>query len=252
MTVAAGAGALTGTVASDPTVRFAFSGSADGNMSLAVGPADAAARPHLAQALGVDARDLVFMRQVHRGDVAVVTAAHRGRGVRAHADAVPDVDALVTFETNVPLVVLVADCVPVVVVDPGHAVAVVHAGRSGVFHEVVRATLDVMAPTAPYAVHALVGPAIGCCCYEVEAKLAETITAKVPAARATTTWGTAALDLPAAVTAQLRAAGVTDVRRVGGCTRCDGQRWFSHRREPGAGRQAAAVVRTVRTVLSPP
>lgn len=252
MTVAAGAGALTGTVGSDPTVRFAFSGVADGNMSLAVGPAGVAARPHLAQALGVDVRDLVFMRQVHRGDVAVVTAAHRGRGVRAHADAVPDVDALVTFEADVPLVVLVADCVPVVVVDPGRAVGVVHAGRLGVLHEVVRATLDVIAPTAPYAVRAFVGPAIGGCCYEVEVDVAETITAKVPAARATTTEGTTALDLPAAVTAQLRAVGVTDVRHVGGCTRCDGQRWFSHRREPGAGRQAAAVVRHGRMAQGAP
>lgn len=250
MTVAVGAGALTGTVAFDPTVRFAFSGRADGNMSLAVGSADAAARPRLARALGVDARDLVFMRQVHGGDVAVVTAAERGRGVREHADAVPDVDGLVTFEADVPLVVLVADCVPVLLVDPGRAIAVVHAGRAGVLHDVVRATLAAMAPASPSAVQALVGPAIGGCCYEVDAEVARTATARVPDARATTTWGTTALDLPTAVAGQLGAAGVADVRHVGGCTRCDGRRWFSHRREPGAGRQAAAVVRSPGTMMS--
>lgn len=229
MTVAADTGALTATVASDPTVRSAFSGSGEGNMSLVVGPADPTARVRLAGALGVQPGALVFMQQVHGGQVAVVTAVDRGRGLSDHAAAVPGVDALVTFEPDVALVVMVADCVPVIVVDG-----------------VVAATLTTMTPPQPAAVTALVGPAIGGCCYEVEPDLADAVAAQVPAARATTTWGTPALDLPAAVDAQLRAANVGAVRRVGGCTRCEGTRWFSHRRAPGVGRQAAAVVRRSR------
>lgn len=243
MTVAAGFLASTGTVRSDPAVTFAFSGSGDGNMSLIIGAGNDGARPRLATALGVRPEALVFMRQVHGGDVAVVSAADRGRGAGAHADAVPAVDALVTFDTDVPLVVLVADCVPVVLVDPHRAVGVVHAGRGGVVNEVVAATVAAMAPAAPEAMTALIGPAIGGCCYEVEAELADHVAAGIPAARATTSWGTPSLDLRAAVAAQLRASGVADVRREGGCTRCDGRRWFSHRRAPGEGRQAGAVVR---------
>ena len=242
MTVTAGF-ASTGTVGSDPAVRFAFSSSGDGNMSLTVGPGDAQARSRLARALDVAPGSLVFMRQVHGRDVAVVSARDRGRGVRAHTGGVPAVDALVTFDTDVPLVVLVADCVPVVLVDPHRAVGVVHAGRGGVVNGVVAATVQTMAPAAPEAVTAVMGPAIGACCYEVEAELAAEVAAGIPAAGATTSWGTPALDLPAAVAAQLRALGVVDVRREGGCTRCDGQRWFSHRRAPGEGRQAGAVVR---------
>jgi hypothetical protein len=187
---------------------------------------------------------MVFMQQVHGPDVAVVDVADRGRGSGAHADGVSVVDALVTFDCDVALAVLVADCVPVVVSDPRRAVAVIHAGRGGVMTGVVPATLEAMAPPAPDRVVAIIGPAIGGCCYEVPSALVEQVAADVPAARSVTTWGTAALDLPAAVDAQLRASGVVDVRRVGGCTRCDGQRWFSHRRAPGRGRQAGTVVRS--------
>jgi YfiH family protein len=236
--------ALSGVVDADPAVRFVFSELGDGNMSLLVGSGDGTARSRLAAAVGVGPGDLVFMRQVHGPGVAVVGGADRGRGAHAHADGIVDVDALVTFDTDVALAVLVADCVPVLLVDPQRAVAAVHAGRGGVMTGVVFATLAAMSPPAPGEVCALIGPAIGGCCYEVPAALAGQVAATVPAARATTTWGTPALDLPAAVDAQLRAAGVTDVRRSGGCTRCDGTRWFSHRRAPGQGRQAGVVVRS--------
>lgn len=237
---------LQGAIAADPAVRFAFTGTADGNVSLAVGEPDVAARARLGAAVGVEPEDLVFMQQVHGAGVATVGAGDRGRGLRAHGDGVADVDALVTTDAGTALVVLVADCVPVLLADPDpdHAVAAVHAGRGGVVGGVVPAALAAMAPQRPEAVEARIGPAIGGCCYEVPAELVEAVAAAHPAARATTTWGTPSLDLPAAVTAQLHAAGVERVERAGGCTRCDGDGWFSHRRHPGAGRQAGVVVRT--------
>jgi hypothetical protein len=244
MTAATGSLALMGTVDIDPTVRFAFSDIADGNMSLAVGQVDDAARDRLAAAVAVTSSQLVFMQQVHGPQVAVVGPDDRGRGVLGYVDGIPAVDALVTFDADVALAVLVADCVPVVISDPERAVAVIHAGRGGVASGVVAAAVGAIAPPVPERLRAIVGPAIGGCCYEVEAELADQVAAGVPAARATTTWGTAALDLPAAVEAQLLGLGVTDVRRVGGCTRCYGQRWFSHRRAPGHGRQAGVVVRS--------
>ncbi len=233
----------TGAIAADPAVRFAFTGTADGNVSLTVGAADRDARSRLAAAVGVGPEALVFMQQVHGAGVATVDAGDRGRGLTDHADGVAGVDALVTRATGTALTVLVADCVPVLLADPGRSVAAVHAGRGGVVRGVVPAALDAMAPDEPARVEARIGPAIGACCYEVPAELAERVAADHPAARATTTWGTPALDLPAAVTAQLRARGVERIGRTGGCTRCSGTAWFSHRRDPGAGRQAGVVVR---------
>ena len=242
-------------VGEDPHVRVAFTGRVDergaaANLSLLVGdtagtPAARAAALALVDA-GLD--DAVFMQQVHGGSVARVTAADRGRGAHTAASAVPGVDALVTADTDVALVVLAADCVPVVLVDPGAGIAAVHAGRGGVVTGVVPAAVAALAPQDPATVVALVGPAIGGCCYEVEAPLAAEVAGLVPAAAATTSWGTPSLDLPAAVTAQLHSAGVARVERVGACTRCSGDTWFSHRATTAeaapAGRQAGIVVRT--------
>jgi hypothetical protein len=242
--VAPGPVALSGVVDADPAVRYAFSGTGDGNMSLTVGAGDDGARARLAAAVGGDAEQLVFMQQVHGAQAAVVGAADRGRGLRAHNHGVPAVDALVTFDVDVAVAVLVADCVPVVLVDPHRAVAAVHAGRDGVMAGVVTATMEAIASPVPERVRAVIGPAIGGCCYEVPQAMAEQMAGGVPEALATTSWGTTALDLPAAVTAQLRGEGVTDIRRVGGCTRCDGTRWFSHRRAPARGRQAGVAIRS--------
>ena len=234
---------LTGATGADPSIRYAFSAVADGNVSLVVGTPDGAARPHLADVVGASADDLVFMQQVHGSGVAVVDEDDRGRGLHAHDDGVPAVDALVTTDEGVALVVQVADCVPVLLADPGHAVGAVHAGRGGVVAGVVGAAVAAMAPADPSRVEAVVGPAIGGCCYEVERELADEVATFVSQVASTTTWGTPSLDLPAAVTAQLATAGVGSVRRVGGCTRCTPRRWYSHRRVPGAGRQAGVVVR---------
>ncbi len=227
----------------DPSIHYSFSDLRHGNQSLAVGVTDAAARSRLASAVGVRTADLVFMQQVHGGEVALVDAEDRGRGVHAHGDGVEGVDALVTTAEKVALVVLVADCVPVLLADPGRAVAAIHAGRGGVVSGVVRATVGAIAPPDPARIEALIGPSIRGCCYEVERELADAVAAEVPQARATTSWGTPGLDLPAAVAAQLRAEGVDRVTVLGDCTRCTPSRWFSHRRAPGEGRQAGVVVR---------
>lgn len=240
-------------VDADPTVRILFTGrlpapgAGTGNLSLVVGDGDVAqARATVLDLVGATAADAVFMQQVHGGDVAVVTHAHAGRGVTDYDDAILGVDALVTHEEDLALAVLVADCVPVVLVAPGQAVGVVHAGRGGVLAGVVGTAVRHLGAD-PRQVAAFIGPAIGGCCYEVPQDMADEAARSVPAAAATTSWGSPSLDLPAAVAAQLRAAGVGDVQRIAACTRCDATVLFSHRAttagEAAPGRQAAIVMR---------
>ena len=245
-------GALHVAIPEDPAVRVVFTGreDADGaaNVSLVVGEGDVAAvRRRALDALGLPPGAAVFMEQVHGGDVARVTHAEAGRGLEVHAEAIPGVDGLVTDEDGLALVVLTADCVPVLLVDPGRAVGAVHAGRRGVAAEVVPTAVRALAGGATGEVVAVIGPSIGGCCYEVPAAMADELAAVWPQARAATTWGTPSLDLRAAVTAQLESCGVTQVRQVGGCTSCNADRFFSHRATTGArapaGRQAGIVLR---------
>jgi polyphenol oxidase len=242
-----------------PGVRMAFSGRGEGNLSGSVGPQEevAAARGRLAGLVDLEAADLVVMEQVHGPGVAVVGLGDVGRGAVPGSAPVPGVDALVTADPDVGLVVLVADCVPLLLAAPG-GVAAVHAGRAGVASGIVGAAVTVLADVAgaaPADLAAVVGPAIGGCCYEVPRELQVDVAARVRAASATTTWGTPSLDLPAAVDEQLRAAGVVDVAAVGGCTRCEAGTWFSHRATTGhgaaEGRQAGIVRRGARMDAPP-
>ena len=188
---------------------------------------------------GTDPARWHLMAQVHGRDVAIV-----GPDTPAGAE-LRDVDAVVTALADAPLVVQVADCVPVLLAG-ATAVGAVHAGRRGVAEGVVAAAIDAMVGLGDDrgAIGAVIGPAIGGCCYELPAASRDEIAGSIPAAAATTTWGTPALDLPAAVVVQLHDAGVSDVRRVGGCTRCDpDRRWFSHRADATTGRQVGLVVR---------
>lgn len=219
--------------------RYAFSGRADGTMSTSVGVGDvAAARAALAARVGLTADHLAWMRQVHGAVVA-----------RADEPAAepPPCDGIITTTPGRGVGVLVADCVPVLVHIPG-GVAAVHAGRAGVVADVVGVAVEELSAatgTPPTTAEAVIGPAIGPCCYEVPAAMADAVDELVPGTRARTTWGTPSLDLVAGVRSQLRARGVTTVMRAGGCTRCD-DRWFSHRSTGGpeqrpAGRQAGVI-----------
>lgn len=234
--------------------RALLTGRACGDVSLrSGGPPATAARERALARLGVSLDDAVFAGQVHAARVAPVGSADRGRGARNEGDGVPETDALVTTEAGVALCIQVADCVPVALAldaGPGRrGVGAVHAGRGGVQAGVVGAAVAALAEATgagPADVAAVVGAGIGGCCYEVPAEMALELAAVQPEARATTGWGSPAVDLPAAVRAQLRAAGVARVAEAGSCTRCHPERWFSHRAwqagEAAAGRQMLAVV----------
>ncbi len=198
-------------------------------------PTRLAADRHAAYgAMGLDARDVHTMRQVHGSTVTVV-----GDGVPAGAQA-PDSDALVSDQPGRALAVMVADCVPLLVAAPG-AVAAAHAGRLGAIAGIVDQTLDVLDDVATGADRiAAIGPSIRGCCYEVPAAMQADAARRAPAAATTTTWGTPSIDLPVLVAADLDRRGVTVVD-AGRCTACD-ERWFSHRRDPGSGRQAGVIV----------
>jgi polyphenol oxidase len=203
-------------------------------------PADLArARTEAAAAMDIERSSLHLMRQCHGADVGVVDAA------TPPGAELGGVDALVTTEVDRPLGVAVADCVPVLLAGD-RTVAAAHAGRLGVATDVLGATVATMIELgdAPERVRVVVGPAIGGCCYEVPASMRHELAVDHPRAAATTTWGTPSLDLPAAVVARLADLGVPRVEQVGSCTRCDpDQRWFSHRADPGTGRQLGVIVR---------
>ena len=184
---------------------------------------------------------VAWMSQRHSARVRVVTwVPSRGRTTTGEADS------LVARRTGAgaPAVgVLVADCVPLLLAtSSGSLVAAVHVGRQGLATGVVGATLDVLAEHGATVadLYAALGPAICGDCYEVPAELRAEVAERVPAAYSETSWGTAALDIPAGVVSQLTAAGVRRVAAPPACTLED-ERFYSYRRQGRTGRFAGIV-----------
>ena len=151
-------------------------------------------------------------------------------------------DALWTSTAELALVVVTADCVPVLVASPA-AVAAVHAGWRGICAGVVGAAVAALEPSgAPLT--AWIGPAIGPCCYEV----GEDVATRVAAASSSDVLmrrgaGRPRLDLPRAVYEQLERAGIADVRMLRRCTRCDPSLASFRRDGPQCGRNYSVIWR---------
>jgi copper oxidase (laccase) domain-containing protein len=94
---------------------------------------------------------------------------------------------------------------------------------------VVERAVDALHALDPGPVTAHLGPCIRVGCYEFDGPEREHLADRFgEGVLGTTTWGTPAVDLPAAVHAALGHAGVDDVHDTAGCTACD-RRWYSHR-----------------------
>jgi YfiH family protein len=215
----------------DLVIEVAFT-----DVSLSLGDAaEASVRDAaLATLAGATGATPVLMHQVHGAQVDVVDDRRTSGRVAA--------DAMVTAQSGVALLARAADCVPVLLADPGTGwISAVHSGRPGLAAGVVPAAVAAVRARGGEPSVAWVGPHVCGSCYEVPADLQEEVAALVPEARSTTSWGTPALDLGAGVRAQLAAAGIADVRVVGACTREDAT-WPSYRRDGTAATRFAGVI----------
>jgi polyphenol oxidase len=182
---------------------------------------------------------VVFVDQVHSADVHVLPPTGEV--------PVRTADAMVTDRRDVALAIMVADCLPVLLSDPlGGVVAVAHAGRQGLLDGVLQRTVEEMGALGARAEHleVSIGPSICGACYEVPAALREEAAARLPATRASTSWGTPSLDLRAGAVAVLEAAGVprSAIDADHPCTRED-ERFYSYRRSARTGRFAGVLRR---------
>lgn len=192
-------------------------------------------RRRLAGAIGLPPSALVWMEQIHSRNVSVVDGPVSG--------AVPATDALVTTTPGLALVVLTADCVPILLGDDeAGVVAAVHAGRVGarigIVGEVLRTMIGLGA--RPERIGALLGPAASGARYEVPAAMQRDVEAHLPGSACTTVGNTPGLDIRAGIHRQLLDAGVGAVAVDPRCTIADAT-LFSHRRGAPTGRLASVI-----------
>lgn len=207
-------------------------------------------RRTLALAVGFDENRLVMGHQVHSANVSVVTAREAGRGAMDKGSRLPDTDALVTAQVGICLMVLSADCVPILLYDPGcEVIAAVHAGWRGTAANIVRRTIEVMQSDFNCRVRDIrvgIGPSIGKCCFEVGEEVAGVFSGRFRDVVSDGRYvGKFQVDLWEANRLELLEAGVMgkNIEIAGMCTVCHPDHFFSYRRDgKTAGRFGAGIL----------
>ncbi|HUR13155.1 MAG TPA: polyphenol oxidase family protein [Mycobacteriales bacterium] len=189
-------------------------------------------RARLVAVLGVEG--LAFGKQVHGAGVRVV----RGLSKRT-SRGLDDTDGLVTSVPGLALVMMGADCLPVLLAGGG-VVGAAHVGRGGLVKGVLAELVRVMRSEGAQDLSGVIGPGICGGCYELPPSVAGEVEKAVPGTRCATSVGTTGVDLTAGATAQLVGLGVR-VRAVGGCTAEQPEHFFSYRRDGVTGRQGGVV-----------
>ena len=180
------------------------------------------------RALSLTTGPLQFMNQVHGDKVVEVRSLIED----------PTCDALITKVPGIALAVMVADCIPLLLIS-STVVGAVHVGRRGLVNSIARKTVDAMRNIGAEEIHAQLGPSICGRCYEVSQELSDEVCREHPAAAALTVFGTPSLDLPQALIADLVSAGVT-YESSSICT-LENEEYFSYRRHNITGRTAGVV-----------
>lgn len=211
------------------------------NLALHVGDETAdveANRSLLATVLQLQADRLSFVSQVHGAHVHAIDLPDARASVPR--DAVT-ADAQVSSTAQLGLVVLVADCTPVLLADvDAGVVGVVHAGRKGLAGGVVGAALEQMTARGAQRIQAVIGPSISPRSYEVPAVLRAQIADVEPVTSSVTAAGTPALDVAAGVAEQLRRAGV-HIRHWDATNTFEAGDLYSYRRDATTGRFAGVI-----------
>ena len=193
------------------------------------------------QSLGIKNKVLFRTHQVHGNNVYILKDPNTPTDEVRRQEA----DAIVTHLADCPVMILTADCVPIIIYDPvKYVTGVVHAGRMGTQKSILNNTIKVLFHeygSNPKDLIVGMGPAIRGCCYEVDEQCAlpfikrssvnYTLVKK-------STQGKYFLDLPEVNRVEGCEAGVLDknIYTDGPCTSCNIHKWYSYRKEGKTGR----------------
>ncbi len=195
----------------------------------------------LAEALGYERNRLVHMRQIHSDRVVVADGSFG-------FDAPPECDALITDRNNAPLMVMSADCTPVLLYDPlSRSIGAVHAGRAGALKAILPKTIEAMERTYGASradMRISMGPSIGGCCYEVNPAIAQEVRDAGYPEALRLEGERVFLEVNAILLHQLREMeiGGEKIEMIEACTACRSDTYFSYRADAQKTGRIAGVI----------
>ncbi len=203
----------------------------------------------LAQETGIPESKFLYASQIHSGDVKIIDQQSIESGILT---TTPQTDATITNLPGICLMVMIADCVPLLLFDPLKRVsAVIHAGWRGTVKHITSNTVKMMVDNFgcdPSGIIAGIGPSIGPCCYEVGDEVREVVELSFGTTQGYLVKNNNShkphFDLWYANRKQLTESGINsdniEVSEL--CTRCHSDIFFSSRASGGiTGRFAAGI-----------
>lgn len=199
----------------------------------------------VAEAFGIRPDRLVTVNQVHGETIMRVDDTNFKNMRSAQADA------MITKERALAIGVETADCVPVLLVDPAApAIAAVHAGWRSTVRRIVQKAVQKMRiefGSDPSRMVAVLGPAIGPECYEVDEPVMRPVREnfsfweEISSSRGNDKWS---LDLVTLNRVELVQSGLVEsnVHSLGLCTSCRRDLFYSFRAEGRTGRMLSVIM----------
>uniref|UniRef100_UPI00404808BA peptidoglycan editing factor PgeF n=1 Tax=Aliarcobacter sp. TaxID=2321116 RepID=UPI00404808BA len=217
-------------------IKYYFTTIEDGNLAYHVNDIKENVdknREAVALKMDYENKDLVYMNQVHGNNVVIVDINS--------PKLIDNCDGLITKEKNLPLMVMVADCIPILFFDEIQGViAVAHAGRNSTFLKIAQITANKMMNELgchPNNIKVIMGPSIHTCCYEVSDELVQIVK---------TSFGEKFckgknIDLHGINVMLLEEVGIRNIRISEVCTKCSDEPFFSYRKDNQTGRFAGII-----------
>ncbi len=146
-------------------------------------------------------------------------------------------DALITTEKNIGLAISTADCVPLIIYDPVWKIAAIsHQGWRGILQELPSKLVQTFKKmgSRPDTLRAAIGPSINLCCFEVSADVYRLFNKRFGKTSETCFSYISHISLPYLTHRLLVEAGIPEkqIDHFPFCTKCDKERFSSHRRTP--------------------
>jgi len=233
------------------------------------------------QKLGIEQENLIIPQQTHSDNIEIIKGiGNRKLGIEKKPLPITysllpyqNTDALITDQPNIALALNFADCVPILFYDSVQKViAAAHAGWRGTVAKIGPKTVRKMVgefSCKPENITAVIGPAIGKCCFEVKEdvlkQLAESINPPNDGGIAIPPYSPVGVSTPTCYHAsnafsdnhadlklinklQLLASGLEKIDVCEYCTSCQNELFFSYRRESGnTARHSAVIMQKVKS-----
>ena len=198
-------------------------------------------RKKICEILEIKYKNLIIPEQKHTDNIKIVSSIN---------DDVSNCDGLITEVPELVLMLLFADCVPVIIYAPDkHIISVVHAGWRGTAKSIVKKAVNILDKEFHADIKKIkvaIGSAIGQCCYPVSTEVSEELVNTIQEdcdnifTRNINDNNLVNVDLKKLNARQLEDSGVINIDKSDNCTCCMSSVFYSYRAEKGkTGRHAA-------------